>query len=91
MFTQTTVGSAKNISRQPYMPSAQVAGSTSVALVIPVFAGPLTTEGEKKLKMTDLHTMFHQLEGRYLGTQQISPFFHTLKTFERITANLGKN
>ena len=52
---------AKNLSRQPYMPGAQFAGSTSVAFAVPVFADPLTTEGEEKLKMADLQMMFHSL------------------------------
>ena len=36
MFTQTTVGSAKNISRQPYMLDAQFADGICVASVVPV-------------------------------------------------------
>ena len=48
-FTKATVGIAKDLSRQPYMPSVQVVGTTS-APVVPVFADFLTTEGEEKLK-----------------------------------------
>jgi len=42
------------------MPSVQIVDFTFVALVIRVFANHLTTEGEKKPKLADLHTMFRQ-------------------------------
>jgi len=43
-FTKTTVGNAEDVSRQQYMPSAQIARTTSVVLVVTAFADTQDTQ-----------------------------------------------
>ena len=62
LFTKTTVGIAKNISHQPYMPDVLVVGSISVALVVPVFAKSLNVQFSGYLTIWECVISLHAIK-----------------------------